>query len=83
MSVRHRRVAPARRYGTDYAKETTTTKVLGDKMSNLLERAVWTFVQAFASVFVVSDLSTSKGAAVAGAAAVLSVLKTVARDRLA
>ena len=51
-------------------------------MSNLLERAVWTFVQAFASVFVVSDLSTAKGAVVAGAAAILSVLKTVARDRL-
>ena len=51
-------------------------------MNNIIERAAWTFVQAFASVFVVSDLSTAKGALVAGAAAGLSVLKTVARDRL-
>lgn len=51
-------------------------------MSDVLERAVWTFVQAFASVLVVSDLSTFRGAALAGAAAMLSVMKTVARDRL-
>ena len=52
-------------------------------MGDLFERAAWTFVQAFAGVFVVADLSSAKGAVVAGLAAVLSVLKTVARDRLA
>lgn len=51
-------------------------------MSDVLERAAWTFVQAFASIVVVADLSTVKGAVVAGCAAVLSVFKTVARERL-
>ena len=51
-------------------------------MRDLFERAAWTFVQAFAGLFVVSDLSSAKGAVAAGLAAVLSVLKTVAKERL-
>lgn len=51
-------------------------------MSNMVERAVWTAVQAFLSVFVVSDLGSWESAAVAAAAATLSVVKTFARDQL-
>lgn len=50
---------------------------------NVIERAVWTFVQAFVAVFAVADVSTARDAAVAGGAAVLSVLKNVAAERLA
>ena len=51
-------------------------------MSDMFERAAWTFVQAFLSVFVVSDLGSWETAVVAAAAATLSVIKTFARDRL-
>jgi phosphoribosylformimino-5-aminoimidazole carboxamide ribonucleotide (ProFAR) isomerase len=56
---------------------------------NILERAAWTFVQAFLAVFgvsAVSDLEALKSAAVAGVAAgvaaLLSFIKTVAQERL-
>ena len=52
-------------------------------MNNMLERAAWTFAQAFLAVFVVSDLASAKSAAVAGIAAALSVIKTYAQDRVA
>ena len=39
------------------------------------ERAVATFVQAFLAVFVVTDMSTAKSAAVAGVSAVIALLK--------
>ena len=48
----------------------------------MLERAVWTFVQAFLAVFVVSDLASAKAALVAGIAAALSVIKTYAKERV-
>ena len=51
-------------------------------MSNLLERAAWTFAQAFLAVFIISDLASAKMALVAAAAAALSVIKTYAQDRV-
>ena len=51
-------------------------------MSNLLERAAWTFAQAFLAVFIISDLASAKTALVAAAAAALSVVKTYAQDRV-
>ncbi len=54
---------------------------------NVLERAAWTFAQS-AIVFILAseaDLLSANlwvGAALAGAAAALSVLKTVAQERL-
>ena len=52
-------------------------------MSNMIERAAWTFAQAFLAVFVVSELASAKSAAVAGIAAALSVIKTYAKDKVA
>ncbi len=52
-------------------------------MSNMLERAAWTFAQAFLAVFIISDLASAKTALVAAVAATLSVIKTYARDRVA
>ena len=40
-------------------------------MNNMLERAAWTFAQAFLAVFVISDLASAKTALVAAAAAAL------------
>ena len=51
-------------------------------MNNMLERAAWTFVQAFLAVLVISDLASAKTALVAGVAAALSVVKTYAQDRV-
>ena len=48
-----------------------------------LERTVATFVQAFLSVFVLTDVSSVKSAAVAGAAAVLEVLKSWSKSKAA
>ena len=52
-------------------------------MTDMLERAAWTFVQGFLGVFLISDLSTGRGAVIAGVAAALSVIKTYARDKIA
>ena len=49
-------------------------------MRNLLERAGWTFAQAFLALFVVGDMGTWKVALVGGVAATLSVVKTYAQD---
>tara|TARA_R110000824_G_scaffold342067_1_gene528529 strand:- start:5737 stop:5922 length:186 start_codon:yes stop_codon:yes gene_type:complete len=46
------------------------------------ERAAWTAVQAFTAVLVVGDASTLRTAAIAGAAALLSALKSLAKARL-
>ena len=51
--------------------------------SDLLERAAWTFAQSFLGVFVVADLSSAKGAGIAGLAAAVSVAKTFVKDRVA
>ena len=58
----------------------------GNNLKNIfdvLERAGWTFAQAFLGVFVVADLSSAKGAGVAGLAAAVSVLKTIVKDKVA
>ena len=49
----------------------------------MIERAAWTFAQAFLAVFVVSDLASAKTAVVAAVAAALSVVKTYAREKVA
>jgi hypothetical protein len=51
-------------------------------LADLAERCVWTALQAFLSVFTVTDLSTAKAAGVAAAAAVLALLKGVAARRV-
>jgi len=51
-------------------------------VTNMLERAAWTFVQGFLGVFLISDLSTARGALIAAVAATLSVIKTYAADSL-
>lgn len=53
------------------------------KYQDAFERAVATFVQAFLSVFVVTDLSTVEVAAASGVAAALAVVKAAAKQRLA
>jgi hypothetical protein len=52
-------------------------------MTDMLERAAWTFCQGFLGVFLVSDLSTARSGIIAGVAAALSVIKTYARDKIA
>lgn len=49
---------------------------------DVLTRAAWTFVQSAASVLVLSDLSSSRTALIAGGGAVLSLIKTVAAQQL-
>ena len=53
-----------------------------DSMTNMIERAGWTFVQAFLAVFVVGDQGTLKVAVIEGVAAALSVSKTYAKGRV-
>ena len=53
------------------------------KYQDTVERAVATFVQAFLSVFVVTDISTVEVAAASGVAAALAVVKAAAKQRLA
>ena len=48
---------------------------------DLFERAIATFVQAFLAVYVVGSTDSLKAAGVAGAAAVLSFIKSVAASR--
>lgn len=53
---------------------------------NILERAGWTFLQAGLAVVVAADaldITVWKAAAVAGVAAVLSLVKTIAQEKLA
>jgi|TARA_R100001244_G_C5111391_1_gene121260 hypothetical protein len=53
-----------------------------DNMNDLLERAAWTFAQAFLALFVIGDMSTLKVALVGGVAAALSVIKTYAKEKI-
>ena len=46
-----------------------------DILKQVGERAAMTFVQTFAAMFVVTDLSSAKGAATAAIAAALSVVR--------
>ena len=48
---------------------------------DIFERAIATFVQAFLAVYVVGSTDSLKAAGVAGAAAVLSFMKSVAASR--
>ena len=48
----------------------------------MLERAAWTFTQAFLAVFVISDLASAKTAVVAAVASALSVVKTYAQEKV-
>jgi len=53
--------------------------------NNILERAGWTFLQGFLVVITAApslDLSVAKTAALAGAMAALSFVKTVVQQRL-
>ena len=54
-----------------------------DNMKDLLERAAWTFAQAFLALFVVGDYGTLKVALIGGIAAALSVVKTYAKEKIA
>lgn len=45
------------------------------QLADIAERAAWTFAQAFLAVFVVTDIATARGAALAGIAAAISVIK--------
>ena len=46
------------------------------------ERAAWTAVQAFAAAVIIGDLSTLRTAVIAAAAALLSAVKSLAKERL-
>lgn len=49
---------------------------------DLAERAAMTFLQAFLAVFAVTDLSTARGAALAGVAAVLALVKGLVASQI-
>ena len=49
---------------------------------DMLERAAWTFAEAFLAVYVVTDVSSVKTAAVAGAAAAVAVVKGFVASRV-
>ena len=53
-----------------------------DILKQVAERAVMTFAQTFLSAFVVTDLTSAKGAALAGVAAALSVVKSFIATRI-
>ena len=44
---------------------------------DVFERALLTFLQAFLATFVVTDLATGRGAELAGASAVFSLIKSI------
>ena len=46
-------------------------------MRDVFERALLTFLQAFLATFVITDLATGKGAALAGASALFSLIKSI------
>jgi hypothetical protein len=53
-----------------------------EKVRDAAERALWTGVQTGLGVLVVTDVSTVRTAVVAAVGAVLSVVKSFAKDRL-
>ncbi len=55
---------------------------MNDVLKDIAARAAWTFAQAFLAVFVVADLSTVRGAALAGTAAVVSLIKGVVATKV-
>jgi hypothetical protein len=55
---------------------------MGKFEKDLIERVVWTAVQAFLAVFVVTDINSAKAAGIAAAAAALSAIKGVAATKV-
>ena len=60
---------------------------MSEEYKDLLERCLWTFVETFASTLVITpaigvEISTLEVAALAGGAAVLSVLKSFAKNKI-
>lgn len=51
-------------------------------VQDVAERALFTFVETFLAMFVLTDLTTAKTAAVGGAAAVLAVVKGMIATRV-
>lgn len=49
--------------------------------ADTIERLIWTFLQAFLATITLSDMSTLRTAAIAGAAAALSALKSAVAAR--
>lgn len=49
---------------------------------DIIERTFWTAVQAFLAVWVMTDVSSLKSAAVAAGAAVIAVLKALAATKI-
>tara|TARA_R100001163_G_scaffold65759_1_gene64570 strand:- start:4962 stop:5150 length:189 start_codon:yes stop_codon:yes gene_type:complete len=59
-----------------------TEQSKGFNIADWCERTAWTAVQSFLAIFVITDISTLRTAAVAGAAALLSAVKSLAQERL-
>jgi hypothetical protein len=60
---------------------------MSKEYKDLLERCLWTFVETFASTLVITpaigvEISTLEVAALAGGAAVLSVIKSFAKNKI-
>jgi len=60
---------------------------MSDELKDLLERCIWTFVEAATSALVITpalgiDISNLEIAALSGGAAVMSVLKTFAKKKV-
>jgi hypothetical protein len=49
---------------------------------DIIERTLWTAVQAFLAVFVITDVSSLKSAGVAAAAAVIAAVKGLAASKV-
>ena len=60
---------------------------MSDELKDLLERCIWTFIEAATSALVITpalgiDISNLEIAALSGGAAVMSVLKTYAKKKV-
>lgn len=53
------------------------------ELANVAERTAWTFAQSFLGVFVVTDLSTARSAAVAAVASAIVPVKEFVKHRRA
>lgn len=51
-------------------------------LMDVAERAAMTFAQAFLAVYTIGDMASAKAGAVAGGAAVLSMLKGIAATKV-
>ena len=61
---------------------------MSDELKQLVEKVVWTFIEAFGSALLVSpaldlEITTLEAAAIAGGGAVIVVLKEYAKKQLA